>query len=108
MAYFSFSRRLLSHDHQRKQTNYLEHLREAQEYAAWSKRDRESKLPPLSDEQRAAMRAYLQLIDQHGVERMANSGNDCVDCPALSRFARRATASVVSGDRQAPPVAGTD
>jgi hypothetical protein len=45
-----------------------EHYREAKEFAKWSAKDREEKrasLPPLTDEQRKQMKAYLRMMQEH-------------------------------------------
>ena len=46
----------------------MEHLREAKEFSEWSKKDRESRLPQLTKEQREQMRQYLKLVDKNGLE----------------------------------------
>jgi hypothetical protein len=53
-------------DTARRHQDALSRLREAEEYAKWSKKDREERLPPLTPEQREQMREYLKIVDQHG------------------------------------------
>lgn len=71
----------------------MERLREAKEFSEWSKKDRESRLPPLTDEQREQMRQYLLLVNSHGL-RMAladasNNRIDCPGCPVLDQARRQ-------------------
>jgi hypothetical protein len=47
----------------------LSQLREAEEYAKWSKKDREERLPPLTPEQREQMREFLKIVDEHGLKK---------------------------------------
>jgi transposase len=47
----------------------LGQLREAEEYAKWSKKDREERLPPLTPEQREQMREFLKIVDQYGLKK---------------------------------------
>jgi hypothetical protein len=45
-----------------------EHYREAKEFAKWSAKDRAEKradLPPLTEEQKEQMRAYLRLMQEY-------------------------------------------
>lgn len=94
-------------DSDKQQQERLGHLREAGEFAEWSRRDRESRLPPLTDEQREQMQQYLRLVEQHGLRRIAehrrrasgdgsNDGadvddDDCVGCPAFRHVTRKST-----------------
>jgi hypothetical protein len=78
-------------DSTRKHQEGLERLRQAREFAEWSRRDREARLPPLTVEQAEQMRHYLQIVEQHGFSKSlelaaaANGGkqsmDDCVGCP---------------------------
>jgi hypothetical protein len=61
----------------------LERLREAEEFAKWSKKDREARLPPLSPEQREQMRNYLQIVEQHGLSKGFEDTKQCVGCPVM-------------------------
>lgn len=38
------------------------HLGEAREFARWSEKDRQERTPPLSDDQRRGLQAYLDLV----------------------------------------------
>lgn len=58
-------------DHQRKQEEGLERLREAGEFAEWSRKDRESRVPPLTAEEREQLRDYLRLVERHGMHMVA-------------------------------------
>jgi hypothetical protein len=109
VAYFKFSRGLVVSDSDKQQLERLGHLREAGEFAEWSRRDRESKLPPLTDEQREQMQQYLRLVERHGLRRVVehrrrangdgyNDGaedddDDCVGsgCPAFRHVTRKFT-----------------
>jgi hypothetical protein len=109
VAYFKFSRGLVVSDSDKQQLERLGHLREAGEFAEWSRRDRESKLPPLTDEQHEQMQLYLRLVERHGLRRVVdhrwrangdgyNDGaedddDDCVGsgCPAFRHVTRKST-----------------
>jgi hypothetical protein len=94
-------------DSDKQQHDRLGHLREAGEFAEWSRRDRESRLPPLTDEQREQMQQYLRLVEQHGLRTVvehrrrasgdgssggAGDDDDCVGCPAFRHVARKSSA----------------
>jgi hypothetical protein len=97
-------------DSDKQQQERLGHLREAGEFAEWSRRDRESRLPPLTDEQREQMQQYLRLVEQHGLRKVvehrrrasgdgSNGGavgddddDDCVGCPAFRQVTRKSSA----------------
>lgn len=85
-------------DSNRIQRDGLERLREAREFAEWSKKDRESRLPKLTEDQRDQMREYLKVIEQHGLAKAFESPNgkgcDGEGCPVLAQ-ARKAVATVV-------------
>jgi hypothetical protein len=65
----------------------LERLREAKEFAEWSRKDREKRLPPLTDEQQEQLREYLNIVSKHGLRKAFEdpSGKECVGCPVLGR-----------------------
>ena len=90
---------MIVQDSDRQQRDGLERLQEAREFAEWSKQDRESRLPKLTDEQREQMRSYLQIVEEHGLARAFDKpdGSQCEGsgCPVLLR-ARKAVA-VVTG-----------
>jgi hypothetical protein len=52
----------------RKNQEGLSRLKEAKEYAEWSRNDRESKVPPLTIEQREQLRNYLSIVEEHGLK----------------------------------------
>ena len=89
-------------DAERRQQNGLERLREAREFAEWSKKDREARLPKLTDEQREQMRQYLQIVEQHGVSKAIENAKQCVGCPVLAQAQEAATPQARS------PVPGRD
>jgi hypothetical protein len=61
----------------------MEHLKEARKFAEWSQKDRDARLPKLTDEQREQMQKYLQLVGQHGFSKTVSSADDCVNCPIV-------------------------
>ena len=67
----------------------MERLREARQFAEWSKKDREARLPKITDEQREQLRNYLQLVEQHGVKKALQNAEDCVGCPIFSKHPRK-------------------
>jgi len=101
VSYFTFSRRLLVDDHQRKEKEGLDRLAEAREFAKWSKKDRESRLPPLTEEQKEQMRNYLKIVERHGLSQAFQNPNgirgnggtdeDCIGCPIVMSRRRGAT-----------------
>lgn len=71
-------------DSQRQHQEGLERLKEAKEFAAWSKADREARLPKLTNEQREQMREYLQLVEHHGITKASHmSARECEGCPIM-------------------------
>jgi len=106
VAYFNFSRKLIVNDNRRQHEEGVERLREAKAFAEWSKKDREARLPPLTDEQRHQMRQYLRIVERHGISKALSAGdgrggNDdgsgrdygCVGCPVLGQARRVVTAT---------------
>jgi hypothetical protein len=77
----------------RDQRDGLKHLQEAKEFAEWSKKDREARLPKLTPEQREQMREYLKIVQQHGLTKgMEGAENhDCNGCPVLKQGKRFAS-----------------
>lgn len=69
--YFHFSRGLLVENMDRTHLEARKHLLEARKYAEWSEKDRQSRLPPLTAEQREQLQAYLDLVaeKQYGEQR---------------------------------------
>lgn len=99
VAYFNFSRQLIVSDNQRKQIQGQEHLREAKEFSEWSKKDREARLPKLTEEQREQMRQYLLIVQRHGLSKAFagemqrnNDDDDCPGCPVLKQTRKVAAA----------------
>lgn len=71
-------------DSSRRHKDGLERLKEAKEFAKWSKKDREERLPPLTPEQREQMRNYLHLVEQHGLNKGFDDAQGCVGCPVMN------------------------
>lgn len=71
-------------DSTRKHQEGLEHLREAREFAEWSRKDREARLPKLSPDQQAQMMQYLRIVERHGLSKSfvaaTGGGRDCEGC----------------------------
>lgn len=82
-------------DTARKHKEGLQHLRQAQEFAEWSHKDRQERLPKLTDEQKTQMMQYITLVQQHGMSKSfdanAQSGvskeEACVGCPVMGSIA---------------------
>lgn len=93
VAYFGFSRKLIVDGNDRTQREGMERLREAKEFSEWSKKDRESRLPPLTDEQREQMRQYLLIVQSHGLKMAladaSDNKTDCPGCPVLDQARRQ-------------------
>jgi hypothetical protein len=78
------------------QIQNMKHLEEANEYARWSERDRASKLPTITEEQRQQIRQYLLLVQEHGFTKSfaATNGNEAFsgnssNCPILATTAKQ-------------------
>jgi len=85
LAYFRLSRNLINDDVKRTHQDGVERLREAREFAEWSRKDREARLPKLTDEQRQQMQQYLQIVGQHGLSKTFSdaAAKDCINCPIM-------------------------
>lgn len=74
-------------DTKRQQQEGLKHLQEAQEFAEWSHREQQKRLPELTPEQEQQMYKYLQLVEKHGLDkyRELQSGEEenCEGCPVF-------------------------
>ena len=74
-------------DSTRKHNEGLEHLRKAREFAEWSRKDREARLPKLSPEQEAQMMQYLHIVEQHGLSKSFEAATrgkaECEGCPVF-------------------------
>lgn len=69
-------------DSTRKHREGLEHLKKAKEFAEWSRKDREKRLPPLTQEQASQMKQYLQMVEEHGISKISEGA--CEGCPVIS------------------------
>ena len=96
MFYFNFSRRLIVEDSNRSHQRGLEHLKEAKEFAEWSKKDREARLPPLTEEQRAQMREYLKIVQKHGLNMSFTDGKERLGCPVMQVRKKEAAAAAAA------------
>jgi len=74
-------------DTRRQQQEGQKHLQEAREFAEWSHKDQQARLPKLTPEQEQQMFQYLQLVEQHGWDKSIDleKGNvqDCEGCPVV-------------------------
>ena len=74
-------------DNERQQQEGLKRLQDAHEFAQWSQREQEKRLPELTPEQEQQMYKYLQLVEKHGLEKYSElqSGNaeNCEGCPVF-------------------------
>jgi len=100
VAYFNFSRNLIVRDTDRQHREGVERLKEAKEFAEWSRKDRESRLPKLTAEQKDQMRNYLRIVEDHGLAKAfedPTGKGDCEGggCPVLA--SARKAAAMVSG-----------
>lgn len=116
MAYFKFSRGRLVSDSNRQQEEAIKHLQEARNFAEWSKKDREARLPKLTEEQRQQLKEYLELIEQHSIRKTTNDmltnyenvkmrghpstddNVECVGCPVIGSFQRAVKSSDLNRD----------
>jgi len=78
-------------DHKRQQEEGYKHLREAHEYAEWSHKDRQKRLPKLTPEQEQQMIQYLQMVGEHGWDKSidlnrSNNGKEAEDCEGCPVF----------------------
>lgn len=87
VAYFNFSRGLMVRDTERQQREGRARLAEAKQFADWSKKDRESRLPELTPEQERQMGQYLRLVEAHGWNKALEmeGKEECVGCPFLNK-----------------------
>lgn len=90
-------------DSNRSHKDGVERLKEAKDYSIWSRKDREKRLPELTDEQRDQMREYLKLIQMHGLNKtaeFANNEKECEGCPIFKQgqklFADRSASSTTN------------
>jgi hypothetical protein len=87
VGFFKIQKNILLEAGARDQRDGLKHLQEAKEFAEWSKKDREARLPKLTPEQREQMREYLKIVQQHGLTKGMEGAenNDCNGCPVLKQ-----------------------
>jgi hypothetical protein len=75
----------------------LDRLKAAKEYAEWSRKDREARVPKLTPDQRTQMREYLAIVQHHGLNQgFADSSKDAEDfsrCPVMQREEKRNAAA---------------
>jgi hypothetical protein len=84
-------------DTERLHQDGLERLAEAKAFSKWSRKDRESRLPPLTPEQKEQMGQYLRLVEAHGwtkslEQEQGGQGKECIGCPFLERNKKKAKA----------------
>lgn len=75
VTYFNFSRGLLVDHMDRRHIAATEHLSKARKFAQVKAKDREERLPPLTDEQREQLREYLRLLAEKEPEIYPNLKN---------------------------------
>jgi hypothetical protein len=63
--YFYYSRGVIIEDMDRTHLKATKNLNEAREFAEWSTKDRESRLPPLTEEQKKQLQNYLTLMAEN-------------------------------------------
>ena len=88
---------MIVEDHRKQQNDGLARLKEAREFAEWSHKDRESKVPQLTAEQRKQLNNYLRLVERHGASKAFEDpslkSGECVGCPIFgAKKARTAVA----------------
>jgi hypothetical protein len=84
VAYFNVSRNAFVEVAERRHRDGLQNLKEAREWAEWSAKDREKRLPKLTQQQEEQLKNYLKIVEQHGVNKaplMSNGTEVCRDCP---------------------------
>jgi hypothetical protein len=82
-------------DTERLHQDGLERLAEAKAFSEWSRKDRESRLPPLTLEQNEQMGQYLRMVEAHGWTKsleQEQGGKECIGCPFLERNEKKAKA----------------
>ena len=76
-------------DTERQQKEGYARLEEAKQFAHWSKKDREARLPSLTPDQEAQMGQYLRLVEAHGWNKsLEMDGKEQCEgsgCPFLDR-----------------------
>lgn len=67
-AYFKFSRGLVVESMDARHMRATAHLQEAREFASWAEKDRESRAPKLTPDQRRQLQEYLMLMAENNHE----------------------------------------
>ncbi|KAL3784701.1 hypothetical protein HJC23_007710 [Cyclotella cryptica] len=75
VTYFNFSRGLLVDHMERRHLAATEHLKDARQFAQTKAKERENRLPPLTEEQREQLREYLRLLAEREPEVYPNPKN---------------------------------
>ena len=75
VTYFNFSRGLLVDHMDRRHIAATEHLSKARQFAQVKAKDREDRLPPLTEDQREQLREYLRLQAEQDPEAYPNTKN---------------------------------
>lgn len=75
VTYFNFSRGLLVDHMDRRHLAAKEHLKDARKFAQSKAKDRENRLPPLTEEQREQLHDYLRLLAEREPEVYPNPHN---------------------------------
>ena len=74
-TYFKFSRGLLVDHMDKRHIAATEHLSQARQFAQTKAKEREDRLPPLTDEQREQLHEYLRLLKERDPEVYPNTNN---------------------------------
>lgn len=61
-AYFQLSRGMIVGGMEKNHVSAKKHLADARDFAQWSEKDRHSRLPPLTEEQKAQLQEYLDMV----------------------------------------------
>lgn len=64
-VYFNATRGVLIADRDERHKQATAHLKEAHQFASWSQRDREERVPPLTPEQEEDLRNYLAFVAEN-------------------------------------------
>lgn len=87
-VYFKFSRGLIVDSMDTRHMNATAHLQEAREFATWAEKDRETRAPKLTQDQRRQLQEYLLLMaeNNHEVFPKKESGGDTRPPPGAGRI----------------------
>eukprot|EP00542_Grammatophora_oceanica_P016184 CAMPEP_0194046638 /NCGR_PEP_ID=MMETSP0009_2-20130614/22048_1 /TAXON_ID=210454 /ORGANISM="Grammatophora oceanica, Strain CCMP 410" /LENGTH=98 /DNA_ID=CAMNT_0038692009 /DNA_START=137 /DNA_END=433 /DNA_ORIENTATION=- len=64
-GYFYYARQLMIEDLKDIHLDATKNLREAQAFSSWSQENRQSRVPPLTDQQKQELQEYLALVAEH-------------------------------------------